>query len=272
MYIDIKPLWTTIKNNIIEKISTLNKTITLAAVTLKPDDATQNYLKNQEKLAKKLGINYSVYEAINRNQLFSILRELSSDNNVHGIFVTHPLPGIEEMEAVNMISPEKDVEGRHPYNMGMLMYGSEFFAPCTAEAVVKILEDITKLSGANVVVVGRSTTVGKPLAIMLLRRDRSATVTVCHTRTRNLQQITRNADIVIAAAGKINLITSDMVKENSIVVDVGINVTDNGIVGDVNPEVSEKALVTPVPGGVGRITTIILMEHVVKAAEKLKLT
>lgn len=269
MYIDVKGLYNSIRNSVVERISKLNKIPKLVAVTYKPDPSTLSYLKSQEKTAKKLGIEYEILEGNSPNNVVELLKELSSDNSINGIFVTHPLPEIDEMEVLKNISPEKDIEGRHPYNLGMLMYGNEFFAPCTAEAVIRILEDATEITGKNTVIVGRSNTVGKPLSIMLLRRDRSATVTVCHTKTKNISELTKNADIVVAAAGKAGLITKDMIRPDSIVIDVGINVTENGIVGDVEKEVSEIAKVTPVPGGVGKITTILLMEHLVKSAERM---
>ncbi|MDK2886357.1 MAG: methylenetetrahydrofolate dehydrogenase / methenyltetrahydrofolate cyclohydrolase [Thermosipho sp. (in: thermotogales)] len=269
MIIDVEPLAQKLKKEINEKIKSLKVRPKLVAVTYKPDDSTVSYLKSQQKFANKFNIEYEILELTFPENIFKILKELSNDKNIHGIFLTHPLPEIDEMEALININPEKDVEGRHPYNLGMLMYGNENFAPCTAEAVVKILEEITDIIGKNVVIIGRSSTVGKPLSIMLLRRNRSATVTVCHTKTKNLEMLTKNADIVVAAAGKPNLITKHMIKENTIVIDVGINVVDNKIVGDVSKDVSNIANVTPVPGGVGKITTLLLIEHVVKSAEKI---
>lgn len=267
MLIDVNPLADSLKEKINNKINFLGITPKLVAVTYKPDASTVSYLKSQQKTAKKFNIDYEILELNSPENVSKVLHELSNDVNTHGIFLTHPLPEIDEMEALNLINPNKDVEGRHPYNLGMLIYGKEIFAPCTAEAVVKILEDITEITGKNVVIIGRSSTVGKPLSIMLLRKDRSATVTVCHTKTKNLKALTKNADIVVAAAGKANLVSKDMIKENSIVIDVGINVIDNKIVGDVSNDVSEIANLTPVPGGVGKITTILLMGNVVKAAE-----
>jgi methylenetetrahydrofolate dehydrogenase (NADP+)/methenyltetrahydrofolate cyclohydrolase len=267
MLIDVNPLADSLKEKINNKINFLGITPKLVAVTYKPDASTVSYLKSQQKTAKKFNIDYEILELNSPENVSKVLHELSNDVNIHGIFLTHPFPEIDEMEALNLINPNKDVEGRHPYNLGMLIYGKEIFAPCTAEAVVKILEDITEITGKNVVIIGRSSTVGKPLSIMLLRKDRSATVTVCHTKTKNLKALTKNADIVVAAAGKANLVSKDMIKENSIVIDVGINVIDNKIVGDVSNDVSEIANLTPVPGGVGKITTILLMGNVVKAAE-----
>jgi methylenetetrahydrofolate dehydrogenase (NADP+)/methenyltetrahydrofolate cyclohydrolase len=267
MLIDVNPLADSLKEKINNKINFLGITPKLVAVTYKPDASTVSYLKSQQKTAKKFNIDYEILELNSPENVSKVLHELSNDVNTHGIFLTHPLPEIDEMEALNLINPNKDVEGRHPYNLGMLIYGKEIFAPCTAEAVVKILEDITEITGKNVVIIGRSSTVGKPLSIMLLRKDRSATVTVCHTKTKNLKALTKNADIVVAAAGKANLVSKDMIKENSIVIDVGINVIDNKIVGDVSNDVSEIANLTPVPGGVGKITTILLMGNVVKSAE-----
>ncbi|ABR31739.1 methenyltetrahydrofolate cyclohydrolase [Thermosipho melanesiensis] len=269
MIIDVKPLYEDIKVNLLKRIEKLKRTPKLVAVTFKPDPSTVSYLKSQEKAAKRFGLDYEIFEGNSPKGVLKILAELSRDNNVNGIFVTHPLSQVNEMEIFENLVPSKDIEGRHPYNLGMLAYGEEFFAPCTAEAVVRIMENEIGIPGKNVVIVGRSNTVGKPLAIMLLRRDRSATVTVCHTKTRNLSSITKGADVVVAAAGRPGLITVDMVEKDSIIIDVGINVTDEGIIGDVSKDVANFAKVTPVPGGVGKITTILLMEHLVKSAEKM---
>ncbi|ANQ53129.1 methenyltetrahydrofolate cyclohydrolase [Thermosipho affectus] len=269
MYIDVKPLYTQIRSELLKRIEKLRREPKLVVVTYKPDSSTISYLRSQEKSAKRFGLDYEIIEGKTPQHVIKLLRSFSDDEEIDGIFVTHPLPDVDEMEVFENLDPRKDIEGRHPYNLGMLAYGEEFFAPCTAEAVIKILESYTEIIGKNVVIVGRSNTVGKPLSLMLLRRDRSATVTVCHTKTKNLSEFTKKADIVVAAAGRPELITKEMVKENAVVIDVGINVTENGIVGDVAKEVSDIAKVTPVPGGVGKITTVLLMEHLVKAAERI---
>ncbi|MBC7122710.1 MAG: bifunctional 5,10-methylene-tetrahydrofolate dehydrogenase/5,10-methylene-tetrahydrofolate cyclohydrolase, partial [Pseudothermotoga sp.] len=164
--------------------------------------------------------------------------------------------------------PDKDVEGRNPVNLGRLMYGEEGFAPCTAAAIVEILTRTTQLMGKNVVIVGRSNTVGLPLSVMLLRRDRSATVTVCHTKTQNLEEKTLQADIVVVAVGHAGFLKPEMVRENALVIDVGINVVGDRVVGDVDPEVEKKCSLTPVPGGVGVVTTAILMNRVARIASR----
>jgi methylenetetrahydrofolate dehydrogenase (NADP+)/methenyltetrahydrofolate cyclohydrolase len=166
------------------------------------------------------------------------------------------------------VDPEKDIEGRNPLNMGYLIYGKEDFAPCTATAVVRILTSVTSVTGKQVVIIGRSTTVGQPVAIMLLRRDRSATVTVCHSKTRDIPSITKKADIIIVAVGKAGFLKKDMIKEGAIVIDVGINILDGKIAGDVEQSVQEIAYLTPVPGGVGLVTTSILMNRVAKNASR----
>ncbi len=270
MLIDIKPLYDEMYNNIVERVKKFNKSPVLAAVTYNPDESTKTYLKSQEKLASKLGINYKVFEAVSSKELKEFLVRLSSDDNVNGIFLTHPLPkDVDEMEIVNMISPEKDVEGRHPFNLGMIIYEKSNFIPCTAEAVIKILNFLGDTKSKRVTIVGRSNTVGKPLALLLLMKSQNATVSVCHTGTPNIREYTFNSDIVVVAAGRPKLLGKEDFKQGTVIIDVGINVTDTGIVGDVDPEVSEICDITPVPGGVGKITTLLLMENTVKSFERM---
>jgi len=241
----------------------------LVAVTSNPDPSTVTYLNSMKKKAAKLGIEFDIMEGSNIEELVRVISKLASDKAVHGIFLTHPLPkGIDEFELTLKIPPEKDVEGRTPYNLGMLVYGREFFPPCTAEAAVRIMEHIIELRGKKVAVIGRSVTVGKPIAIMLLKKGRDATVTVCHSRTKDVKSVTLDSEIVVVAVGRAKFLKPDMIKKGTIVIDVGINVVDGKLMGDVDPEVEKIASVTPVPGGVGRVTTSILMRHVAKAAEK----
>ena len=269
MLIDCKSISKAIDEDVKRRIEKLGFSPKLVAITSKPDPSTITYLNSQQKKAKKLGIEFEVMEGSTMDELLKVITKLANDDKVHGIFLTHPLPeGIDEFELTLRIPPEKDVEGRTPYNLGMLIYEKEYFPPCTAEAAVRILENVTEIRGKNVVVIGRSVTVGKPVEIMLLKKGRDATVTVCHSKTRNLKEITKAADALIVAAGRPKLVTKDMVKEGAYVIDVGINVVDDQIVGDVDPEVEQIAHLTPVPGGVGRVTTSLLMEHVVRAAER----
>ncbi len=269
MLIDCRSISKEMEKGIKRRVEALGFSPKLVSVTSKPDPSTIAYLNSQMKKAKKLGIDFEVMEGSNMGELLKVISKLASDKSVNGIFLTHPLPsGIDEFELTLRIPPDKDVEGRTPHNLGMLVYGKEYFPPCTAEAVIRILESVLKLEGKRAVVIGRSVTVGKPVEIMLLKKGRDATVTVCHSRTRDIPSITKEADVVIVAVGRARFLKKDMVKEGAVVIDVGINVVDDAIIGDVDEEVREIAMVTPVPGGVGRVTTSVLMEHVVRAAEK----
>ena len=267
MYIDCKVISKGIEEDVRKRIEKLGFSPRLVSITSKPDYSTLSYLESQRKKSKKLGIEFEIME-VPPERLLKIVEEVSLDENVHGIFVARPLPeGIDEFEVLSRIDPSKDVEGVTPHNLGLLIYGKEIFPPCTAESVVRILENETDIAGKRVVVIGRSVTVGKPVAIMLLKKGRDATVTVCHSRTENLFDITKRSDILVVAVGKAFFIKPEHVKEGTVVVDVGINFVDGKIVGDVDPEVEKVARLTPVPGGVGRITTTLLMEHVVRSAE-----
>ena len=267
MYIDCKVISKGIEEDVRKRIEKLGFSPKLVSITSKPDYSTLSYLESQRKKSKKLGIEFEIME-VPPERLLKIVEEVSLDENVHGIFVARPLPeGIDEFEVLSRIDPSKDVEGVTPHNLGLLIYGKEIFPPCTAESVVRILENETDISGKRVVVIGRSVTVGKPVAIMLLKKGRDATVTVCHSRTENLFDITKRSDILVVAVGKAFFIKPEHVKEGTIVVDVGINFVDGKIAGDVDSEVEKIARLTPVPGGVGRITTTLLMEHVVRSAE-----
>ena len=267
MYIDCKVISKGIEEDVRKRIEKLGFSPRLVSITSKPDYSTLSYLESQRKKSKKLGIEFEIME-VPPERLLKIVEEVSLDENVHGIFVARPLPeGIDEFEVLSRINPSKDVEGVTPHNLGLLVYGKEIFPPCTAESVVRILENETDISGKRVVVIGRSVTVGKPVAIMLLKKGRDATVTVCHSRTENLFDITKRSDILVVAVGKAFFIKPEHVKEGTIVVDVGINFVDGKIAGDVDSEVEKIARLTPVPGGVGRITTTLLMEHVVRSAE-----
>jgi len=267
LYIDCKVISKGIEEDVRKRIEKLGFSPRLVSITSKPDYSTLSYLESQRKKSKKLGIEFEIME-VPPERLLKIVEEVSLDENVHGIFVARPLPeGIDEFEVLSRIDPSKDVEGVTPHNLGLLIYGKEIFPPCTAESVVRILENETDITGKRVVVIGRSVTVGKPVAIMLLKKGRDATVTVCHSRTENLFDITKRSDILVVAVGKAFFIKPEHVKEGTVVVDVGINFVDGKIVGDVDPEVEKVARLTPVPGGVGRITTTLLMEHVVRSAE-----
>jgi methylenetetrahydrofolate dehydrogenase (NADP+)/methenyltetrahydrofolate cyclohydrolase len=240
------------------------------------------YVGQKEKTSKELGIyseRHDLPEKTTQKELLALIDKLNKDPKIHGILVQLPLPRhLNEEEVLYAINPKKDVDGFHPVNVGKLMIGEPDYLPCTPAGIQQLLiRSGTKIEGAEVVVVGRSNIVGKPIANMLLQKapGANATVTVCHTKTRDMAFHTRRADILIVAAGKANAVTGDMVKEGVVVIDVGVNEvgkTADGkrkLVGDVNfEEVSQKAkAITPVPGGVGPMTITMLMMNTIKAAK-----
>ncbi|MCD6254140.1 MAG: bifunctional 5,10-methylenetetrahydrofolate dehydrogenase/5,10-methenyltetrahydrofolate cyclohydrolase [Thermotogae bacterium] len=274
--LEARPLAQEMESTLKERVAQLaeqGRRPKLVAVASKPDEASQAYLSSQAKIAQRLGIEYKVVEPSHADEraYLGIIRELNEDTSVNGVILLTPLPsGVNEMNVLVALSPQKDVEGITPHNLGSLFYERETMAPCTAEATLRLAEYYgVGFFGKNVVIIGRSVVVGKPLALMLLKRSRSATVTVCHTKTRDLTSITKKADILIVAAGRPKLIGREHVPEGCVVLDVGINSVDGKLVGDVDFEAVKDVVsaITPVPGGVGRITTLVLMEHVVKTTE-----
>lgn len=250
-----------------------NQSSCLATVVVGKDESSKLYVKKREKICEKIGVISKVYdlpEDSEENNVLELIGKLNNDENVHGIIVQLPLPKhIDKRKISEAVSPEKDVDCMNPLNIGRLASGNEAVAPCTPKAVIAILEKSgIKIKGKNVVIVGRSRIVGRPLALMLINRD--ATVTICHTKTKNLEKHTKNADILVAAAGSPTLIKNEMVKENAVVIDVGINVVNNNIVGDVDFEnVKNKAsFITPVPGGVGPVTIAMIMKNTVEAFKR----
>jgi methylenetetrahydrofolate dehydrogenase (NADP+)/methenyltetrahydrofolate cyclohydrolase len=244
----------------------------LAVVVATADESSAWYVRSIARAAEKTGIACSVVdlgETATPDRIRAELATLSADPTVHGIILQTPLPAgavVEDLAA--SIDPAKDVDGANPLSLGRLAAGLPAFAPATAEAVLALLDSHgVPLSGAHAVVVGRSTVVGKPAAHLLLQRD--ATVTVCHSRTKDLAEVTRSADVLVAAVGRPELITAEHVAEGAVVVDVGTNPTaDGGLVGDVDAgSVTGRAAgLTPVPGGVGPVTTALLLEHTVASA------
>jgi len=254
----------------------------LAIILIGDDPAALFYAKNLEKKGAKIRMNVTTYKfAVNIRQkdLLDEIELLNEDDTVNGIIVQKPLPGhLDESEIILKIDPQKDVDAFHPFNMGNLVLDGEGFIPSTAAAVLEILKfyDI-EVSGKNVVILGRSHIVGIPLANLLLRKSKigNATVTVCHSYTKNLPEITKRANILIAAIGKPLFVKSNMIKENAIIIDVGINQIQDSknkskYVGDVDfDDCLEKALlITPVPGGVGSVTTAMLLKNVVYALKR----
>ena len=244
----------------------------LAVVLVGEDPASQVYVNNKEKACLEIGfksIKHVLPAETTEAELLALVDQLNKQEDVHGLLVQLPLPDhIDEEKVILSIDPDKDVDGFHPTSVGRLAIGIQGFVSCTPAGVIELLKRSgTELEGANAVVVGRSNNVGKPAALLLLAEN--STVTICHSRTRDLGAVTRNADVLIAAVGVPQLIKGDMVKEGATIIDVGIHRTDNGLVGDVDFEaVKDKArAITPVPGGVGPMTIAMLMRNTLIAAE-----
>ena len=245
----------------------------LAVVLVGEDPASQVYVRNKENGSIKAGIRSTVIrleEDCTQQELEETVKRLNADASVDGILVQLPLPKhLNEASVLRLIDPDKDVDGFHAMNSGRLMNGQPGFVPCTPLGVMKLLEAYgIDPAGKHAVVIGRSNIVGKPMAMLLLRAN--ATVTICHSRTQNLADITRQADILVAAVGRANFVTADMVKAGAAVIDVGINRVDGKIVGDVDFDaVSGVAgYITPVPGGVGQMTIAMLLANTLDAAAK----
>lgn len=245
----------------------------LTVIIVGENPASMTYVASKEKKAAQLGWNSRVIrleEGISQAELIKVIEELNADASVDGILVQLPLPKhINELDVLEKIDPDKDVDGFHIVNSGRLFAGLESFVPCTPKGIMKLIASTgVDISGKNAVVLGRSLIVGKPVALLLTAEN--ATVTICHSRTADLREHTLRADILVAAIGKPEFVTADMIKEGAIVIDVGINRTEKGLVGDVDFEsVKEKAgYLTPVPGGVGPMTIAMLMENTLLSAEK----
>ncbi|MCM3674166.1 bifunctional methylenetetrahydrofolate dehydrogenase/methenyltetrahydrofolate cyclohydrolase FolD [Peribacillus simplex] len=246
----------------------------LAVILVGDNQASQTYVRNKQKACEDLGMHSVLIKKpaeLSQEELIQSIAELNQDDSIHGILVQLPLPGhIQEKAIIEAISPEKDVDGFHPINIGRMMTGQDTFLPCTPYGVMVMLEYIDyDLEGKHVVIVGRSNIVGKPAGQLFLNAN--ATVTYCHSRTKDLAYYTKQADVVVAAVGKRDTITSDHIKEGAVVIDVGMNRNDEGkLCGDVAfDEVKNKAsYITPVPKGVGPMTITMLMKNTVKSAQK----
>lgn len=245
----------------------------LAVILVGDDPASAIYVRNKEKACAECGF-YSEKHVLpaetTQEELLALIEKLNADPKIHGILCQLPLPGhISEDAVIRTIRPEKDVDAFHPVNVGKIMIGNYDFLPCTPAGVMAMLDECgIDPKGKHCVVVGRSNIVGKPMSMLLLHRH--GTVTICHSRTKNLADVCRSADILVAAVGKAGFLTADMVREGAVVIDVGINRTPEGkVVGDVcTAEVAEKAsYLTPVPGGVGVMTITMLMQNTLKAAK-----
>lgn len=275
--IDGKELAKKIRENLkIECEELKNKGIKskLAVIMVGEDPASKVYVRNKSKACENVGIEYEEHlldNKITQKNLIDLIKKLNEDKTVNGILLQSPIPSeLDINEAFRTISPEKDVDGFNPVNVGKLVLNQDTFVSCTPYGIMKMFEEYNiDLTGKNVVILGRSNIVGKPLIHCCLNRN--ATVTTCHSKTQNIKEITKNADILIAAIGKAHFVTEDMVKENAVIIDVGINRLEDGkITGDVDYEnVKEKAsYITPVPGGVGPMTIAMLMNNVIKATKR----
>ncbi len=253
-----------------EKIKKLPRRPKLAVLLIGNDPASAVYVKNKEKAANEVGIQSEIhrFDTISQNDLLALIHKLNTDDTVDGILVQLPLPaGLDEKEILQAINPEKDVDGFHPVNLGKLMIGENTPVACTPKGCMKLIHQAKEdLTGLNAVVIGRSVIVGKPMAQLLLREN--CTVTMAHSKTRNLPELCRHADILIAAIGKPKTVKADWIKENAIVIDVGINRLENGkLCGDVDFDdcFDKCAAITPVPKGVGPMTIAMLLENTVEA-------
>ena len=268
----------------IAKLKRRNIVPGLGVILVGEDSASQSYVIAKERACEDIGI-YSddnrLAASISQAELMALVEKMNNDPKINGILVQLPLPkGLNESEVLIGINPAKDVDGFNPVNVGKMVVGEKAFLPCTPHGIVQLLvRSGVKIGGADVVIVGRGNLVGKPLAIMLIQKkpNANATVTICHTRTKDLSSHTKRADIVIVAAGMPNTLTADMVKEGAVVIDVGINRVEDAakkrgyrLVGDVDFEgVKEKAsMITPVPGGVGPMTITMLLYNTVESAKR----
>lgn len=270
--IDGKAISAAVKEQVRDEIARDKLTVGLAVVIVGDDPASRVYVNNKKKACEFCGIKsyeYALPAETTQDELLELVDTLNADKNVNGILVQLPLPKhLDEKAVIERISPNKDVDAFHESNVGRIMIGNYSFLPCTPAGCMELIHSTgVDVAGKECVVIGRSNIVGKPMAMLLLHEN--GTVTVCHSKTRDLAEVCRRADILVAAVGRPNFVTADMVKPGAVVIDVGINRLDNGkLCGDVKfDEVSEVAgWITPVPGGVGPMTIAMLMRNTVTAA------
>lgn len=271
-----KEISLSVKERVAEEVKDLKKNgiePCLAVILVGDDPASKVYVNNKKKACEFCGIRsleYLLPADASQEELNSLVEKLNSDESVNGILCQLPLPShLDEKEVLNLIKPEKDVDAFHPENVGHIMIGDFNFLPCTPAGIMEMLKyENIGLDGKNCVIIGRSNIVGKPMAMLMLKEN--ATVTVCHSHTKNLKELVARADVVVAAVGKAKFVTADMIKDGAVIVDVGINRCEDGkLYGDVDFEAcKEKAsYITPVPGGVGPMTIATLMQNTVTAAK-----
>ena len=250
---------------------------TLAAVLVGEDPASQVYVRNKQRACQRAGIESRMRRLpaeTTQDELLQLIGELNDDDSVHGILVQLPLPKqIDEQVVLRAVSPRKDVDAFHPENVGLLMQGQPRFLPCTPHGIQQLLvRSGIETAGKHVVIIGRSDIVGKPMAAMMMQKadGANATVTVCHSRTENLPEMSRSADILIVAIGRAKFVTADMVRPGAAVIDVGMNRTDEGLSGDVDFDAVREVAghITPVPGGVGPLTVSMLLYNTLEAARQ----
>lgn len=274
--IDGKVISASVKERVKGEVEALKQqgiTTGLAVIIVGEDPASKVYVANKKKACEALGIiseEYALPESTTQEQLLKLIDELNNKKSINGILCQLPLPRhLDEQAVINAILPEKDVDAFHPQNVGKIMLGEYDFVPCTPAGIMEMLayENID-IEGKTCVVIGRSNIVGKPMGMLLLHKN--GTVTICHSRTKDLASVCKEADILVAAVGRPNFVKADMVKEGAVVIDVGINRVDGKLVGDVDFEaVKDKcSAITPVPGGVGPMTIAMLMQNTLTAAKK----
>ena len=269
MILDGKKTAEKIKRQIKEEIAASGEEISLAVILVGNDPASELYVGNKIKACQTTGIKSILRrlpETATEEEIISVVRELNADVKVDGILVQLPLPkGVDEDAVVNEVDPAKDVDALTYYMQGRLAYDDAPWAPCTPAGVITLLDEYdVDLTGKNAVVIGRSNLAGKPLAALMLKKN--ATVTLCHRKTRDIEELTKKADVIAVSTGKIDTLTPDMVSEGAIVIDIGIHRTEKGVIGDVDPAVFDKcSYYTPVPGGVGPMTIATLMANTLAA-------
>ncbi len=282
--IDGKAIAAQVREEVKEKVTALKQkgvTPCLAVILVGENPASVSYVTGKQKALAEVGMadrSMHLPESTTEEELLKIIADLNADSSVHGILVQLPLPKhINEEKVLLAINPEKDVDGFHPVNVGNLVIGKKAFLPCTPHGIIVLLQKMgIETSGKHAVVIGRSNIVGKPVSLLLARKETNCTVTICHTGTKNMAEITRQADIIIAASGHPHTVTKDMVKEGAVVIDVGVNripdsTKKNGfrLIGDCdyNDLLDTASFITPVPGGVGPMTIAMLMFNTLEAAE-----